>query len=115
MEGMKAQLPQELKEAMQLDDDQFEELEVDTLEVCLRFLPILEGVTTSPVDMDTAWRPKRNPRGQYFGIVHSIMVDPVDNGVRHEIKAFKPMAKDEYRAYCMAEFGNDPFMNPELN
>lgn len=100
---------------MQLDDDQFEELEIDTLEACINFLPNISGMTSAPVDMDTAWRPTRNPKGQYFGIVHSIMVDPDDNGVRHEVKAFKPMTKDQYRAYCLAEFGNDPFMDPSLN
>jgi hypothetical protein len=115
MDGMKAKLPHELKAAMQLDDDQFEELEADTLDACMRFLPLLSEFVKEPVDMDTAWRPTRNPRDQYFGMIHSIMVDPNDKSVRHDIKAFKPMSKSEYRTYCLTEFGSDPFVDPSLN
>jgi hypothetical protein len=116
MENMKAALPQELKKAMALDDDQFEELECDTLDKCMNFVSALKDVLREPAEMVTAWRPTRNPSDQYFDIRHRVMVDPVDNGIRHEVVRFKPMNKSEYRAYCLKEFGSDPFApDPSMN
>ena len=109
MSQLKAKLPQELKEAMLLNDEQFEELEIDILNECMRFLPILNECNGVPVDMYTAWRPKQNPKGQYFAMSHSVMIDPL------EVTGFKPMSKNGYRDYCLKEFGADPFIDPLLN
>ena len=116
MDGMKAKLPQELRIAMRLDDDQFEELELDVLQCVMEMIPSIELCQFSgPVDMQMAWRPTRNPADQYYALTHSIAIDPEDSSVRHEIKAFKPMDKQAYRKYCIAEFGADPFINHVLN
>lgn len=112
---MKAVLPVELKQAMQLDDDQFEELEKDTLECCLMYVPALKELDLGLVQMDVAWKPSRNPRSQYFAMAHALMVDPDGNEVRHEVRGFKPMEKKEYREYCVKEYGADPFFDPSAN
>lgn len=118
--GLKAQLPPELREAMKLDRDQFEELEIDTLQTCVQFIDCLNGcdpLPDKPSDVEVAFRPTRNPRGQYFAVEYSMMVEPVSNAMRCEVMAFKPMNRVEYIAYCIQEYGEAPegFVDPQMN
>lgn len=116
MQGYKATLPEGLREAMKLDLEQFEELEVGTLEQSMQFAAMaaefdLEG----PQEVEVAFRPSRNPGQQFFAIRYSMMLD---NGcVRCEVASFKPMGRKEYLAYCQEEFGSVPqdLAEPSLN
>lgn len=108
--GKKAELPQELREAMELDNDQFEELEIDTLELVIMVCDVNSDILSKGVVFETesAWRPSDNPRRQYYAIRHRIAVDRNTGEVRHEVDGFKPMPEAEYVAYCISEFGEAP-------
>ena len=107
---LKAELPEGLRAAMKLDLDQFEELEVETLKVCMQFADVFAelDIGTEPTEMQTAWRPTRNPNGQYFAIMYNLMIDPNTRHMRCEVEGFKPMVRSEYIKHCMREYGEAP-------
>lgn len=123
--GYKAQLPTELMYAMQLSTAQFEELEVDVLNVCLRSaeaLADLDCIPEVPTEIMMAFRPANNPKEQYFDVRLSFMMDRNGSpdggyGIRCEVAKFKPMSRSEYIAYCIKEFGEAPplLAGPEMN
>ena len=119
LQGNKAELPDELRQAMKLDPDQFEELEMNALQGFMQFAMTLSGLDalpTEPSEMEVAFRPTRNPDGQYFAVGFSVMVDPQTNGARLEVVWFKPLVRSAYIQYCIDEHGGPPsLVDPTLN
>jgi hypothetical protein len=115
----KADLPESLRLAMNLDPEQFQELEVNSLQAFIQFanaLAELDALPDEPSEMECAFRPTYNPREQFFCVRYSMMVDPSDNGARMEVTGFKPMGRAEYIAYCIEEYGEAPMLDdPTLN
>jgi hypothetical protein len=104
---------------MNLDPDQFQELEVSSLQAFIQFanaLAELDTLSTEPSEMECAFRPTHNPRGQFFCVRYSMMVDPITNGARMEVTGFKPMERADYITYCLKEYGEAPMLDdPGLN
>ena len=118
--GLKAVLPEELRMAMGLDADQFEELEVNTLRICAQFADISSslGIGEEPTEMEIAFRPSVNSKDQYFAVLYNMMIDPDTRGMRCEVAGFKPMSRKEYIDYCTEEYGEAPVDlagDPEMN
>lgn len=116
MSDLKSILPEELRIAMRLDRDQFEELEVECFEVCIQYgntMASLDIIPDEPTECEVAFRPSHNPRGQYFAVKYLIMLDkngqaPNGYGMRFEVTGFKPMNQAEYVKYCYEEYGEIP-------
>ena len=107
----KAKLPAELMLEMKITKDQFEELEAESLLAFINWAQVfteLQIPIDQPYEMEAAWRPKNNPKNQFFAVRYSMMVDPVDSGARLEVVGFKPMGKSDYIDYCIKEFGSAP-------
>jgi hypothetical protein len=108
--GLKAELPEGLRTAMQLDASQFEDLEVSTLQVAAQFADtaVKLGLCGEVHRMNVGFRPKENPRQQYFDIEYAIMVDKRTRRVRLDVKSFKPLDRRAYTDFCKKEFGEAP-------
>jgi len=100
---MKIEMPDELQQAMKLNDEQFSNMRLEMQEYADAYLKIIADLGLSDsCEMMGAFRPTPNTNNQFFAMRYQISRDSLS------VEGFKPMNRSEYIEYCIEEFEEAP-------